>query len=260
MHYSSAEIELKYDRELWICNKCKSGYIQHIIDKDTSERLYKQYESSKRWHQGAAFKESKTNNVLNIVNRLFTDAKSVLDIGCNTGELLDHAKLCGCKTYGMEYSRTAADICISKGHSLIAESQIAGMKFDIITAFDVVEHVCDIGNFVDLCHSALASKGKLILLTGNINSLPAKLCKQKWWYVSPAEHIIFPSREFFSQLAKWNLSKWVRCYNSKSFIPGSWTRIKYTVAGLMRNYYSAYYSFVPDHALIVLEKKSGMNS
>lgn len=253
--YSSMEIELKHHRELWKCNVCESGFIQNIIDESTSEEIYTKSDSNRRWNDDSIFRETKTENVLLTLNHYLTNASTLLDIGSNTGGLLDHAKSFGCVTYGIEYSKSAKAIAMSKGHNMVEYENIEGAKkFDIITAFDVVEHLYDVNGFLDLCYGALSKNGKLILLTGNINSLPAKLCKGKWWYLSAAEHIIFPSKKFFSGLRGWKLSKWKACYNSKSFICSRWQLMKYTLLPIIKKTYSAYFSFMPDHVLIVLEK------
>lgn len=253
--YSSTEVEFKYRRELWKCQACHSGFIQNIIEESLSDDIYSRSDGNIRWKETSGFKESKTKDVLFTLSKHFRDTAKVLDIGCNTGELLDFAKNFGCVTYGIEYSTSSREISALKGHNMLQYVDIGGgQKFDVITVFDVIEHLYDVKGFLELCHGALAENGKLILMTGNINSISARFCGEKWWYVSAPEHIVFPSRDFFIGLHDWKLVKWESCYNSKAFICSRWQLVKSTILPVLKKTYSAYFSLTPDHALIVLEK------
>jgi 2-polyprenyl-3-methyl-5-hydroxy-6-metoxy-1,4-benzoquinol methylase len=252
--YSSIRVALKYPRELWSCGSCESGFIQHIVDKQMSEKIYEAGDSHTRWNEESAFRDTKTDDLLSAIEPYLVRADSILDIGCNTGELLDYAKGYGCKTYGIELSAKARDVSLSKGHKIMGYKTVVGKKFDVITVFDVVEHIYDINDFLNLCENLLVKNGKLIVLTGNINSLPAKLSRRKWWYLTPAEHIVFPSEKYFSSLDGWRMVDRVRCYNSNAFLAGCWDLFKHTLMPMIRGSYSAYFAFMPDHVLFILEK------
>jgi len=79
---------------------------------------------------------------------------SVLDVGCGTGAFLDLARNAGLQTSGLEYNSRAAETAANKGHRLrscsMAEyrAQHDIEQFDLVTAFEVLEHVSAPRSFV----------------------------------------------------------------------------------------------------------------
>jgi SAM-dependent methyltransferase len=74
---------------------------------------------------------------------------SVLDVGCGVGDFLDRARAVGLRTFGLELSHTAAEKARGKGHvifdRLLSElpTEVCLGGFDLITLFQVLEHVPD---------------------------------------------------------------------------------------------------------------------
>jgi len=74
---------------------------------------------------------------------------NVLDVGCGTGDFLDLARTAGLQTFGLELNPTAAGKARAKGHEIfdrllpeVPEDARPG-GFDLITLFQVLEHVPD---------------------------------------------------------------------------------------------------------------------
>ena len=87
--------------------------------------------------------------MLRIIKAEIKHNNYVLDIGCNTGVLLDFAHNYTKHTYGVEYSEMARKITARKGHKTYEYSiQIPeNVKFDIIFAFDLIEHLYMVSSF-----------------------------------------------------------------------------------------------------------------
>lgn len=75
--------------------------------------------------------------------------RRVLDVGCGSGIFLDMARSRGLQTFGIELNSAAAKQAREKGHTIFAKllsdlniEQTAG-AFDLITLFQVLEHVPD---------------------------------------------------------------------------------------------------------------------
>ena len=82
-------------------------------------------------------------------NELFIN-KSIdaLDIGCGSGEMMEILNSFGSKTYGIDFSKEAIEICKKKKLAVNQTDLDTGIKFDddqfdLVWAGDVLEHVFD---------------------------------------------------------------------------------------------------------------------
>ena len=107
--------------------------------------------------------------------------QSVLDAGCGTGAFLDLARSRGLKTQGLETNPLASESCRQKGHPVFSgyladySRSHPEARFDLVTAFQVVEHVPDPVSFLREA-AALARPGGGIVI-GVPNELGvARLC------------------------------------------------------------------------------------
>jgi 2-polyprenyl-3-methyl-5-hydroxy-6-metoxy-1,4-benzoquinol methylase len=96
-----------------------------------------------------------------------TDAK-VLDIGCGFGNFLLGLKNDNILGKGLEFNNTAIQHCIKEGFEVTMESIEEHAlnhenKYDVICAFQVLEHVANINSFLKACVSCLKPNGKLVL-------------------------------------------------------------------------------------------------
>lgn len=75
--------------------------------------------------------------------------KRVLDVGCGSGIFLDQARSAGLQTHGLELNKAVAARTRSKGHQIFEglldelANTPAPPQFDLITFFQVVEHLAD---------------------------------------------------------------------------------------------------------------------
>lgn len=110
-------------------------------------------------------------------------ANKVLDIGCGKGLFLDVLKANGKETYGLEPDRNAVDILKKKGHHAtmgdISASAYEDNFFDLITMFQVFEHLENPSEVIREIYRILKPGGTFILETPNIESSLAK--NKKFW-------------------------------------------------------------------------------
>lgn len=251
--YSTNEITLKETPELWICATCRSGFTSKAVPEHESARLYAAGAGAERW-TSSPFENEKAPDVIRILKKMFRPGLRVLDIGCNTGELLDFAGSLGCITAGVEYSTSSREIVISKGHGCYAALDEVAESYDVITAFDLVEHLYDMSCFFSFCREKLSTNGRAVILTGNFSCFSAHASGADWWYIGYPEHIVFPSKKFFHSLPQLAVEQWLETYASTKFNASFKAKLLTLIKGKQRGNYNALPSLVPDHVLVVLKK------
>lgn len=251
--FSTTEISLAKIPELWKCKTCDSCFTQNTISEIDAANLYTKGVGGDRWSVGI-FKESKTKETLRALERIFIPGKKVLDIGCNTGDLLDYALMRGCITSGVEYSVSSIKLLTDKGHRVFNRLEDVSDGYDVISAFDLVEHLYDISKFMALCKQKLNRDGLIVISTGNISSISSRLTYSKWWYLRYPEHIIFPSKKYFESFSGYNVKNWVGTYASIGYKKALYEVILGTANAFIKGNCNGLPSLGPDHQLVVLSR------
>ena len=102
----------------------------------------------------------------------------ILDIGCGAGLLCEPLVRLGAQVVGVDPSETniaVAKLHADRSHLLIdyrcttIEEINPRERFDIVLAMEVVEHVADVGMFLDRCAALLKPSGMMVVSTINRN-------------------------------------------------------------------------------------------
>ncbi len=124
----------------------------------------------------------------------------LLDIGCSTGIFLDVA----CDNFtveGIETSLWAQNIA-SKKHVVhkvpLSELELPNV-FDVVTMFGVIEHFEDPRAEIMRIHKSLKQGGLLVIYTGDVDSLMARLLGKRWWWYQ-GMHTYYFSKATCAQL------------------------------------------------------------
>lgn len=251
--FSTTDISLKMPPELWKCENCKSWFTQNIIPEEDATRLYAMGKAGDRWSANG-LRESKSEGIIRTLDIIFQKNKTVLDVGCNTGELLDFAKSQGCRTFGVELSDTSRDILMEKGHVAFHSLDEATDSYDIITAFDLVEHLYNFPSFLEACSRKLTKNGLFVILTGDISSLSAHITGSNWWYLKYPEHILFISQKYIKSFSNFQIVHLVHTYASVGYEHSFADTCKRFVMEWLKGNYQGLPSLGPDHILMVLKK------
>lgn len=195
----SKQTFLKYDDKVWDIHECLNCSLK-FIHKDQYPNFdyekfynfrYKNrvidddyiYQNRKYWKEQA--------EILSYL--LPKENLKIMDIGCNAGNFLYHSPKAWEK-YGIELSDVAT---IGRKHGLnILQQNIEDIEFndnffDVITMYALIEHLVNIDKNFDKIHSVLKSNGILAIMTGDSNSIKAKLKGENWHMYSPPEHQFF---------------------------------------------------------------------
>jgi SAM-dependent methyltransferase len=136
---------------------------------------------------------------LKIVQR-YSPTGNLLDIGCASCLFLSCAADAGWKVVGLEPSkdlcRRGQDNLGNRGEVICAtlqEARLPSMSFDVLTAWDVLEHVPDIADFMRRCAVLLRQGGYLFVNVPDLDSAPSKLLGARWPLLLP-EHLNYFNR------------------------------------------------------------------
>jgi SAM-dependent methyltransferase len=138
---------------------------------------------------------------LNRIER-FTDAPGrLLDIGCAAGFFLSEAQERGWQAEGLDVSSFAVNYTqerfgIPARHGSLLDLDFTGRRFDLVTMWDVIEHVPDPAANIARVADLLEPGGLFALATPDVGSLPARLTGPRWvGYKLQEEHVYYFSAD-----------------------------------------------------------------
>lgn len=248
IQFSTHWISLRRPPELWRCSKCGSGYTQEAIPEDVALGLYGKGDGGARWSSHAPFEATKTREALTTLRRIIRPGARVLDVGCNTGDLLDFARSLGASTAGVEPSDASRAAAVAKGHRVVASLSEAAGPFDVVTAFDVLEHVYDVPALLAEVATKLSPGGRFVALTGDITCADARREGAGWWYVQCPEHVVFPTLSALAGIPGYTVEQAVTTFADVGHEPRLLRRAWLALSGRSR-------SDVHDHILVVLKRE-----
>ena len=134
-------------------------------------------------------------------------ALKALDVGCSSGGLIRALQSLGVEAQGVEPMPKPAQTARGYGFTVyqgyLAELALPANAYNLITLFEVIEHLRNPLDLLSECHRLLETGGILVIRTGNTDSWTVKFMKEKWDYFSPwVGHISFFNPESMRLLAE----------------------------------------------------------
>jgi SAM-dependent methyltransferase len=148
------------------------------------------------------FYESIYRAGLELISSVVSGGK-ILDVGCSSGLFLNVAKEAGWSTFGTELNQTELEMARTSGHVLwggVIDEIPDQERFDVITLWDVFEHLKDGREFLGSARSRLSEEGVLFLQIPNGGSLAARLLQEKCNVFDGVEHVCLYSVETLNLL------------------------------------------------------------
>lgn len=124
----------------------------------------------------------------------------LLDVGCATGEFISYLNK-NISSFGVDISQYAISRALRRGLDVkLLDLEIDSLsdKYNIITAWDFIEHILDLRKVLDKLLGALHEDGYLIMST------PDSTEKSEAWsgYESSHEHATFWNHQFINKIKK----------------------------------------------------------
>jgi len=126
------------------------------------------------------------------------EGRRLLDVGAYCGFFVDVARQAGFAAEGIELSRWAGAQARAAGipvqNETIAERAARGTRYDVVTLWDVVEHLADPRRDLELALSLLRPGGRLVLSTIDAGSRVARLLGRRWPWLMDMHLFYFDRR------------------------------------------------------------------
>jgi len=167
--------------------KCKNCHLVYMNPTEKVSKTNEYYFKAKNTH-APTIRESYLMTAKSQVHLIqkYARGKNILDIGCAQGFFLFSASKAGYTTKGIEISQDAAAYAIREfGLDVEAtpfeELRFAENHFDVVTLWQVLEHVPYPLMILKEVHRILKPGGLVATSTPNIEGIPAKILRKRWW-------------------------------------------------------------------------------
>ena len=173
------------------CKLCKFVFCEPIPSTEELEDHYKGYGRDdylspitiKRYHEILdSFEPYRKTNKL-------------IDVGCGIGYFLEFAKKRGWEVFGTEFTDEAIQKCSEKGikmeKGILNPENYMPEEFDIITSFEVIEHINNPVHELNSFHKLLRKGGLVYVTTPNFNSLLRYQLKSDYNAICYPEHLSY---------------------------------------------------------------------
>jgi 2-polyprenyl-3-methyl-5-hydroxy-6-metoxy-1,4-benzoquinol methylase len=137
----------------------------------------------------------------------YRNTNRLIDVGCGIGYFLEEAKKRGWEVYGTEYTDEAIKICEAKGikmHQGPLEPENYDNEFDIITSFEVLEHINNPQEEMSYFNQILRAGGLFYCTTPNFDSFSRRKLKEKWNNICYPEHLSYYSVSTINRMLNQN--------------------------------------------------------
>jgi SAM-dependent methyltransferase len=200
------------------CAGCRSLYVSPRPTPAMQEAFARQSEATTFWgthfyRETAAARREKmfhprANLVADLVrNGVVTRTKTFADVGAGYGIFLEEVAALGLfdEVAGIEPAPPLAKVCREKGFCVIeAMMEDVGERIaaDLLTAFEVLEHVFDPAAFLRACAVGLHEEGALLFTTLTIDGFDLQVLWNESKSIYPPQHINLMSIDGLRTLAE----------------------------------------------------------
>ena len=177
------------------CNDCNCIFLGKLSSEYKPE-LYEYYRIYQGQTKDVLFNSLTTlsyHRVLDLIS-LYSTGKDILDVGCGKGDFVYAGRQAGWNVNGIELSQTAVEIAQSFDLPVkkidFFSSSIYPDSYDIVTMFEVLEHLSDPVKFINRAAEIVKPGGLIYLTTPNYESF------DRWilgisWPVIHREHLTY---------------------------------------------------------------------
>ncbi len=171
--------------------RCRNCWLIYVNPIERTGRINKAYSRRKSTDASVMRKMrlTATRSQLDLIQKEHhRSGHLLLDIGCGEGFFLSNASSAGYNARGIEPSQDAAEYARQEfGLDVEAkpfeELRLPENRFDVVTLWQVLEHVPHPLKILSEVHRILKPGGLLALSTPDIGGAPARVLGRRWWNI-----------------------------------------------------------------------------
>ncbi|WP_170227932.1 class I SAM-dependent methyltransferase [Vicingus serpentipes] len=190
-------------KDAFLC-KCKKCGFVFSVKIPSQKDLSSFYDGYGEYEYISPITIARYNELLDYFEK-YRENNNLLDIGTGTGTFLIEAKKRGWDVYGTEYGEDKVKLGIQNGIKMadgVLSTLNYTVKFDVITSFEVIEHINNPCNEIENIKNLLRKGGVFYITTPNFNSLSRRYLKNKWQQIFYPEHLSYYSVKTLSKVLK----------------------------------------------------------
>lgn len=211
--FSSLSEFKKFGKEKDIV-KCSDCSLIYCSPRETEESMLEVYEND-YWHdfqvrvgerkieeRHKEFEYISAERVRYV--KQFKSSGKFLDVGCSLGYLVNAAKLAGFNSHGIDLNQKDLDHGKQKYDINLTKSLLQNYDnsdFDVITSFNVIEHVTYPDKMLSEMKKRLNKDGVVVIGTHDIDCKNHIKEGQKWKHIIPNEHLYYFNIETLKKVA-----------------------------------------------------------
>ena len=217
----SAERDLKFREGLFSVVTCQHCGLTYVTPRLTESSFLAEVYDEGYWRSQAAKARGYTDyradqplylktyrRRLRVIRRHFGGPGRVLDVGCAAGYFLCVMQDEGWRVTGLEPSdaiRSTAEALVGKENvhaGLLGQVALEPASFELVTMWDVVEHIPDPVAALQEVRRLLAPGGRLVIETQNIDSGAARVLGKRWQHYKHAEHLFHFNKRTIAEVLR----------------------------------------------------------
>jgi ubiquinone/menaquinone biosynthesis C-methylase UbiE len=185
------------------CHRCKFNFIPYAYRKNIKYHQYKDADVTAAIRAGNNWVKIQRHKLRLQFIKKHSPHGSLFDLGAGWGHFMQAAKEVGYSVKGIEISEQQAtyareDLKLPVIHGDFFEMPEAE-KFDVITMWDVLEHIDLPDLLLDKCSRISKPGGMVYILIPQVDSFVAKRAKKQWNMVG-LDHVNYFSKKTITQL------------------------------------------------------------
>lgn len=187
------------------CNKCSFTFIPPYFRKQISYENYKDENVANAVRNGNNFVKIERHKLRYNLIKKYKSSGSLFDLGAGWGHFMLTGQMLGYDVYGIEISEqpylySKNDLKLPVDHIDFFDMK-EDKKFDIVTMWDVLEHIDKADDVIAKCARITAKDGYIVIQVPQIDSYFAKKHKDSWKMMG-LDHVNYFGKKTITQLLK----------------------------------------------------------